>query len=246
MKKTFVFALFFVFTNFLFSQENDLQFHEIKLIDGSKYVGEIIEEKEQVITLLMFGKTTKEFQRKDVQKIEQYLPTHYFFSNGYSFRNKGSFHTFSMHINPGSSLGQGIHFTKGYFIRSKLGLSLGIDYTSFGFSGNTFVFIPVYAQIKHYPFDLKYSPYYSMDIGWGFNGDLFGRFGEGIYESGLMMRPAIGIRKSSRRKIASYIELSFTLQKTYTDYQIIYENTNLQIIGDINFRRIGIGGGIIF
>jgi len=60
------------------------------------------------------------------------------------------------------------------------------------------------------------------------------------------MRPAIGIRKSSRRKIASYIELSFTLQKTYTDYQIIYENTNLQIIGDINFRRIGIGGGIIF
>jgi len=262
MKKILTFYLFLASTFLLYAQPVSMSYiDKIFLKDGSNLVGQIIDQTDEEISFQIIGGPIVKVTKENISEIVRGAETvdkkgKVYYSNGKSTSTKGVYGTLHIGSNWMNSettdgvLGgisitssHGFHFNR--FL--SIGGGAGIDIIN-GPNFNAFTFIPVFAEIRGYPFtDKPTSPYYVMSIGYGFGWDLFDSFASnGEYSGGLNIEPRIGLRFASHKSGQFYVELGYKYQATEANYRRTSFEGSTFVRQEIQFFRPTLNFGWIF
>jgi hypothetical protein len=124
-------------------------------------------------------------------------------------------------------LGSGLHNVVGKQLNRFVGLGLGLGLDNYSRRGETIV--PVFAELRGYPFPKVKQLYYSFALGYGF---AFKRESFGIVDAngGYMVHPAIGIRLGTPDGTNVNIDIGYRAQKAFFREQLIN--------GDVDERNV--------
>ena len=194
MKKRII--LSWVFLAFLatFAQAQEVKNTDaIYVKPGGVFRGEIIKYKQDefVEFRLVSGDTVKLAQNRIRKIVQKGVVMN-------TFENQGFYYHMQVGLNGGLSfddyftLGFSVNNTIGYQHNRWLGTGVGIGADRY-FGGHSVFFIPVSFNVRGYVLNRSRTPYYSLDLGYGFAvlqvKDVFQKA-----KGGLMFHPSVGIR----------------------------------------------------
>lgn len=229
-------------TNFLSAIQDIVYFK-----DGSRMQGEIIEEKEgehirlqtaenNIITIpLELIHKTKKVNRKNRT----------YYDKGRNVKKRGYYNVsmvgsiFGTDEFDGRTLGLSFQTINGYMFNRWIGVGGGVALDFY-----TYEFIPLFVDIRGYVMDKAISPYYSVNVGYGFGADLFNRFDDGFrdIEGGLMFHPSIGVRFATRYNSSFQVDVGYKFQ----DATITSRLPDFTEIADVRYQRFTLRFGWMF
>lgn len=231
------------------------------LTDGSILIGQSIDETGSQVNFQILGGPLIQIEKDDIQEIQKEdsgtdKKGTVFFSNGKRLQSKGVYNIFQANVNFTNSSGVddalggfSFNIAVGKHINRFLSVGGGIGLDVFnGSNSNAYTFIPVYLDVRGFPFQKTTSFYYALNAGYSFGTDLFNTFNaDGDYSGGLNIKPSVGVRFASRKKSQFTIEFGYKYQSTYTEYRIVSPRDGTRFFEeDIQFIRPNIGFGWIF
>lgn len=229
----------------------DAQYYEevVYLTNGSIIRGDVIEQTKEVIKIEIAGGSILVYKMEEVEKIikEEKVLKFKKKERDYQIKDTGYFHSISFGFLPGRNaqfgnfaFGGSLHYTFGYQYKRILGVGIGVGTDAYIYNNIQNIF-PVYLEARGYFSDKPFSPYYRVDVGYGFT--TVGNSWNIIDASGgLYVHPKIGFRFPSRSNAAFVMELGYSHQGakyTYDDWQGRYEDS-------MAFRRVSLLFGILF
>jgi len=228
---------------FCLAQKNSSNLQSISLTDGSVIIGEVIEDTNAYLLVEIIGGEQIKLYHKYIRKISKSKSNHYFLDNGRSFKDKGFFFSYfagnSFNTNGAGASHRGI-FGKYYKHKWAFGLGSGIDLHSAPGGEASYVMVPLYLHARGYPFDKRVSPYYALNIGYGFPLQSL----NGTTKGGYMINPMLGLRFASRRKSSFSMEMGLIVQEAKGDY--VNWRNGVAIKEELVFRRIMMTIGWVF
>jgi len=136
------------------------------------------------------------------------------------------------------------HYIIGYRWHPLLSTGVGTGFESYSNNEHNMFFIPILMEVRGYiPTPAKVlAPYYRLVSGYNFsnsNRDV-------QYSSSLFIKPALGLRMSSRQRVDVLLEFGYHLQNLDMEYRDRDEFGILnQILVDLALRRFYIGLGLM-
>ncbi len=191
--------IFFLCPVLLFAQadltENKDYVHTQK---GSVFKGQIVEYKQgDYIRIRMHSGDTVQLQENKIKKIVQKGKSLYLFKErGYFYHLQGGIQG-GLGLYEDFVLGLSFEHTFGYQYNRWLGGGLSIGAERY-FDGRQLIFIPVSLNIRGYFLPQNRTPYYSLNVGYGFAG-LLDKQQYKEASGGLMLNPSVGIRFGSQK-----------------------------------------------
>jgi sRNA-binding regulator protein Hfq len=229
----------------------DAQYYEevVYLTNGSIIRGEVIEQTKETIKIQIEGGSILVYKMDEVERIvkEEKKIKSKKTERDYQVQDTGYFHSINFGFLPGRNaewgdfaFGGSLHYTFGYQYKRMLGAGIGVGGDAYIYNNIQNVF-PVYLQARGYFLNQPFSPYYSVNVGYGF---ATSNNAWNIVDAsgGLYVHPKIGFRLASRSNAAFTVELGYSHQMakyTYDDWQGRYEDK-------MSFRRISILFGVLF
>lgn len=206
----------------------------VYLLNGSIIRGKVIDDNEDIIRVQTSDKSELVYSKQEVEKIEDEIKKE--FQSGYINHQEISF--LGSATQPDETPSFGFQTFQGYQVHPflSLGVMFGIDF----FPNNSL--LPLAFGLRG---DLSYrqvSPFYSLDIGYGFPWLIDNESNE-EYEGGMMFNPAIGIKIRLQEKSVITFSIGYKVQDTKNSIRFgndfIEENK-------ITFRRLSIKMGFGF
>jgi len=113
----------------------------------------------------------------------------------------------------GTTVGLGVQHVVGYQLNRWVGAGVGAGIDVFGFNSEK-PFISVFGDVRGYLLKNKVTPFYALQMGYGFLNDQRIREAKG----GLLVYPAIGMRFSGKAGANFSMDLGYKYQKSELQY----------------------------
>jgi len=241
-------------------EDYDIEDGIIVLKSGSTMRGNVNFLKDKTIEIYLNNGYYFKTKDKYVKGIWNYRSQDYYLKNGFSFKNKGFYNAL---IVSGFWNNKGFinsfNFSRHYFFDKEFSIGLGIGYDRYNFldifledfRDNAFMnVLPIYGELRAYPSNKIWSPYYSMKFGYGL---LIGEYKSiGIHnfgdfhipeKGGYMIKPSIGLRYATRDWISIIFETSYVFQNTIIN---TISPSNISTSENEVLKRLSLGIGFIF
>ncbi|MEM6724044.1 MAG: hypothetical protein AAF598_08400, partial [Bacteroidota bacterium] len=226
IKQYFLLCLTLFLFQGMIAQEATTSLDQVKHIDvvylknGSEFRGQIIEyQPGEFLKIKILGGVEVEFQDHQIEKIVQ-EPVSIKAKGGpksYNFSETGFYNfTYVSNFNASSGFGThyvglGLHTVTGYQINRLIGVGIGIGIENYEVSFPRSV-APLYLEARGYFTDKNISPYYSMNVGWGF--PLKREFnGVNETEGGVFINPNIGVRLGAKKGVNFTADVGYKYQR---------------------------------
>jgi len=230
------------------------------LKDGGKLKCRIISETADRLTISLLGNVVTSIRKDLIEKIKPGSPNYYYFTKGYSVKKKGFYATidrskyFASSIRTSRYSDVSWHLSLGKMLNSVFAVGIGTGSDIYdGVESRHYTFTPIYAEVRGYHFKKITTPYYSLAVGIGIPNNRSKDFVEqnDYYTTGLFIKPAVGLRIASKRKINYYVELGYRIQNTKSHYEVwtrdfIRGYHWRGIDSTISFRRMQYTVGLLF
>lgn len=219
------------------------------LKNGNILKGQVFDENETTLKVEILGGSVFVVNKADIIKMEkEKIPKQFRGKGDYIVKTNGYYHTLNFAFlfgqNQWSDLtaGASIQYTFGYQYNQWLGLGVGVGADSYFFYDTENIY-PIYLEARGYFNNKPFSPYYSVQTGYGIaalQGDNF----TGMLDAkgGLYLHPKIGFRFPSRSNVAFTLEVGYNMQKAtyrFNNWQGEYEDA-------LTFHRTSIRFGLTF
>jgi hypothetical protein len=211
--------LFFLANSGLAQQPINHEKAILHLIDGSVYIGNIIDEDLLSLRMVVTTGDTVRIAKELIRRKRRTNKNIQFHTAGKFHFTKGFF--VSIHLGIGMNLSQvdseesgQFDMLFGYRFNKKIatGIGAGISISNTRFAGewieaNT---IPVFAYGRYYPFDVKAKPFGELRLGWAFPNEQ--AFQIAAQSGGILIQPGIGINFASRKNLRFLIGFNQLIQ----------------------------------
>ena len=189
--------------------------------DGSVFIGEIVEENSQLISLVISTLDTINVNKNFIRKIKRTPKDIILHSNGKFHYTKGVFG--SMDYGYGISENYTVQFDimLGMHLNEKYAVAIGTGYhqydSFFQVPNNNFTWIsnpsfPLYVYGRYTPWKKKWRPYADLKLGYGRAIQTW--WDNNNRRGGLFMQPGIGVKFASRNNFRFKISLSQAIQRS--------------------------------
>lgn len=272
VKLFLVFALF-CFIGQLHAQTNPEEIKTqdvIYLKNGSVFKGKILEyEKGAVLLLELENGSVIEFEDDEIDRVVQEAidldkgkgeekeedkePVRYRKvilkkkEKVYRFRETGIYNATFFSSSNGShngelQVGLGVHNVIGYQLNRLFGLGIGVGLDSYSFQDGETLY-PIFIEARGYLRKKWHSPYYSMNLGYGF---AIADESENVIEAegGLMVHPCFGMRFGANKDANVMIDVGYKFQYANIT-RVMPFNGDLEE-RDLLFKRLTIRLGLLF
>lgn len=228
----------------------DAQYYEevVYLKNGSVIRGDVLEQNEESIKIEINGGTILVYKMSEIERIvkEEKILQFAGAPKNYIIKNTGFYHSVTFGLLPGTgefgnfAFGGSLHYVFGFQYKPILGAGVGIGADSYIYN-EIRTLIPVYLEARGYFIKKPFSPYYSVQAGYGFAlvNEIWNMTSA---KGGVMIHPRIGFRFPSRSNASFTTEIGYLYQKaefTFDDWQGRYEEK-------IDFKRISFRLGVLF
>jgi len=211
-----IFILIFLFVANLCFAQNDNQ-DVIYTNNGSIFRGNIVKmDENRSIDLQIKNGQVIHFDHSEIQKIVQEATVVGIGEKTYNFKEHGMFYASSFEPNFGLSawnrsiVGVGLHQVVGYQMNRWLGYGLGLGVDGYEI-GSGRLFVPLYLQVRGYFTKNRISPYYSVNIGYGFAEDTHDNSKE--IDGGRYFYPSVGYRFGAAKSGNFTMDFGIKFQK---------------------------------
>lgn len=243
-----------LFTSSLPAQDQALKNKSVKHIDvvylknGSEFRGQIIEYVPgSHLSMKILGGPELTFEDSKIDRIVQEVLNQKVRNRDYNFKEEGFYNFTSIsNFNSRSNFGDifvgfGAHTVSGYQINRLIGLGLGFGIDNYEVSFAKRV-VPLYLEARGYLLKKNISPYYSMNMGWGFplKQD---NFGVNETAGGMYINPSIGVRFGGKKTSNFILDAGYKYQRA--SYISRFDDVNVTK-DTYDFKRIVVRLGILF
>lgn len=219
------------------------------LKNGNILKGQIFEEDETTLKVEIIGGSVFVVKKSDIIKMgEEKVPKQFRGKKDFVIKTKGYYHTFNVGFLSGLNqweeliLGTSLQYTFGYQYNRWLGIGVGVGLDNYFFYENENIY-PIYLEARGYLSKKPFSPYYSVQAGYGIAAVLEDNFlGMLDAKGGLYFHPKIGLRFPSRSNVAFTFEVGFNLQNTVYSF----DNWRGRYEDDLSFQRTSVRFGVLF
>jgi len=264
-----IFLSFFILSSLFVFGQNDLKQHYegdvIYFKGGGKLYGKILTIKKDTIKFEMITNKVINIETGTIKKIIQKFDKHgraklkFYSKKPYEFKEQGIYHSTYINLPQGRHskryndifysnyyyddwlVGMGIHHVSGLQHNRWLGTGAGIGFDGYDLGYNKNI-LSVYGECRGYLMKKKFSPFYSVGLGYGF---AFSNTNLGILESkgGLFFNQSLGYRFGGSSGANFVMNLGYKLQiAKYTERQ----NLGPILIHKTIFSRLNAGFGVLF
>lgn len=260
--RSLIFTFLFSVISFVCFAQNGAA-DEVHLKNGSIFKGEILTYKQgEILTLKITDGQIVELKDSDIQKIIQSesdiadtveevndLEVEPIEKVPFEYKTSGWYNTTFISFFAGNDgtdregngdfkLGSGLNNIVGKQLNPFVGLGLGVGLDNYSRRGETI--LPIFVELRGYPFKKAKQLYYSVSAGYGF---AFKRENFGITEAngGYLVHPAIGFRLGTPDGTNVNIDLGYRIQKAFFREQLLNGDVDER---DILFRRIAVRVGL--
>ena len=243
MSIKYIFALSLFLMSYADGFGQEINDDVIVYLNGDGYLkGKLAESSDPAYTkIVLYDSTAVKLLNASIEKIKRARKRKPL-SNG--IKNKGYYGSVSAGwLNarteygdfPEMEWGLGLHTVHGYQFNQYLGIGAG--------TGITFIpeysFIPLFLNVRSYPFNSLFAPYVNLDIGYGFTTE---EATDNVdKKGGIMVHPAVGLRFPSKHAAHFFIELGMRFQKAKR-----ITNWWQEEVSNITFRRTSLVFGVAF
>ncbi|MEM8526067.1 MAG: hypothetical protein AAGG68_15620 [Bacteroidota bacterium] len=189
--------------------------------DGSVFLGEIIDENSQEISLIISTLDTIRVNKNFIRRIRRTPKDIIMHTNGKYHYTKGMFggleygYGLSANYTVQFDVIAGIHLDSKYAV----GIGTGIhSYTSVfqspdnnNFNWITNNFFPLYAYGRYTPWNKRWRPYFDVKVGYG--SPIQSWWDNNDRKGGLLFQPGVGLKFASRNNFRFKISLSQAVQR---------------------------------
>jgi len=221
----------------------------VYLKNGNILKGKIFEEDETTLKVEILGGSVFVVTKTDIIKIEEEkVPKKFRGKGDHIVKKMGYYHALNIGLLFGQdqwgslSSGASIQYSFGYQYQQLFGIGIGVGADSYFFYDTENIY-PIYLEARGYFNKKPFSPYYSVQAGYGIaavqNDNWLGMLGA---TGGLYLHPKIGFRFPSRSNVALTMEIGYNLQQasyTFDNWQGRYED-------DLTFHRTSLRFGLEF
>ncbi|MEN0047049.1 MAG: hypothetical protein AAF806_08335 [Bacteroidota bacterium] len=201
--------------------------------DGSIFIGEIVRETSQEITLVISTLDTISINKNFIRRIRK-TPQNIIVHNNSKFHyTKGFFAAIDVGFGLAENYTSQIDLTVGLRLNEKYSLGLGMGFHEYdSFLGNSWQswirnsFMPVYAYGRYYPWKKRWRPFADLKLGYGV--PLQTWWGNENRKGGPLFQPGIGVHFSSRKNFRLKISLSQAIQRA-TGTSFGWDNFNNEV-----------------
>lgn len=202
---------------------------EVHLKNGSVYRGQLVEQVEDHLVLKSASGTMIKFNMKQVRRVNQRLiglldesgnllaEVPYKAKNKYEFKEKGFYNAFYGALNgaqalEGNTVGFELMNTFGYQFHRWIGAGLSLGYNNFEPDNIDGKIIFTSAEVRGYVARKNRSPYYSMNIGYGYPlRDTQQNLDD--TKGGWRIHPALGMRLGGSSDANFLFDFGYVLQR---------------------------------
>lgn len=243
------YTLILLLITFCFAANAQSYQKAIFLKNGDILKGQIVEESETILKVEIIGGSVFVINKAEIIKIEEEkVPKQFRGKDDFVIKTNGFYHTLNLSLLFGRnqwddlSAGASIQYTFGYQYNRWLGAGLGFGAESYFFYDTESIY-PIYLEGRGFISKKPFSPYYSVQLGYGI-ATLQNREFSGMLaaQGGLYFHPKIGFRFPTRSNVAFTMEVGYNLQKaSYT-----FDNWQGRFIDSHTFSRTSLRFGILF
>ncbi len=223
--------------------QDKVNYQYLYLKDGSFLKGNLVEERTTIMKWQLTNGDIVPIAMTHVDHIQKAKQNWVVFPDGKITPEKGNYHIFTTGVLAGKGgefqenpIGANLfHFIKGVKFNQFLAVGIGT-----GLDVYDHEFVPVYLDIRGDILNQSITPYYALNAGYGFSFDMSGTRSDLNYKGGMLVHPALGIRFSSRKRVAYLLEVGYKFQHGKIEYK------NREITDKLTYRRLSLKAGIAF
>ena len=239
----FFLLLSFLLFNFSLAAQEQESKQEIDVIyfkDGNVIKGKILDNYKKAYRIEMLSGDVITVSKKNVSTTKSIsLKDAIFIEDGLILPTKGYYGIYAINLLTGSGtynygeIAPSLSMIHGHQFDHNLSLGLGISVDFYGYT-----IIPVFLDIRGYPRKKRLSPFYALDVGYGF--PVWGQNSWTNIKGGLMLNPSLGLRFLGRRK--SSFQLGIGYKKQFISRNYVRQDYSDQIV----FNRLQLNLGLMF
>ncbi len=223
----------------------------LSLKDGSQLLGQLIEEDNHSITMMLSTGDTLDIGFGYIKRYRTANERMRLFKKGKFQYKSGDYLNLSLGITSSPWTGGASHshlaVARRFTEQSSLGFGLGLDTYQAGIAWDSYSYLAVYLYGRRYlnkNRTKRTKPYAAARLGYGFAENVVDVWLSqvGTYKGGLMVNPSIGLHFSSRSKLKMLLGWTWQIQYTSADYRTAdwWRGGPRQVSEQIWFIRSGI------
>lgn len=233
---------------FCFTAEAQYYEEVIYLKNGSIIRGDVLEQTGEQVKIEIEGGSILVYKMSEIKKIikEQKGVDFQVKEKSYKIKDSGFYHAVVFGLLPGTgaegsfAFGGSLHYTFGKQFKPILGAGVGVGVDSYIYDEIRTI-IPIYAEARGYFMKKPFSPYYSLNAGYGF-ALINDTWNMTDAKGGIMLHPKIGFRFPSRSNATFITEFGFL----YQEAEFTFDGWSGRYQDNVSFKRFSMSFGVLF